>query len=46
MRLRSDPDVEEVDILGDVVRVRLRTGVELEWRVSRPGRRDEDPPDR
>ncbi|MDN4598225.1 hypothetical protein [Leifsonia virtsii] len=27
----SHPDVEGVDIVEDLVRVRLRSGIELEW---------------
>lgn len=39
-RTASDhPEVERVDIVGSVVRVRLRSGIELEWvpGVETPG---------
>lgn len=30
----SHPDIERVDRIGDVIRVRLRSGIELEWPVE------------
>lgn len=32
--LLSQPEVEHVEVVGDVVRVRLRSGVELEWALG------------
>ncbi|MGO4533858.1 hypothetical protein [Leifsonia sp. 2MCAF36] len=31
-----DPAVERVDLVGDGVRVRLQSGVELEWPLDEP----------
>ncbi|WP_374008683.1 hypothetical protein [Leifsonia sp. LS-T14] len=31
VRAFNDPEVERVDLMGSVVCVRLRSGVELEW---------------
>lgn len=30
-RVFNHPDVERVELIGDIVLVRLRSGIELEW---------------
>ena len=45
-RVFTHPDVERVEQLGDVVLVRLRSGIELEWpteSVDRTARRERGP---
>ncbi|SEH59369.1 MULTISPECIES: hypothetical protein [unclassified Leifsonia] len=44
-RVFTHPDVERVKQIGDVVRVRLRSGIELEWPTAsvRPATRGGGP---
>jgi hypothetical protein len=35
--LLSRPEVEHAEVVGDVVRVRLKSGVELEWPLDDVG---------